>query len=154
MAIIFFFSLLLQLPWPFAHLKTCGYFPFPPFWHSISLSQNTSIFKMANSIKPPKIPEWCSVHYRCSPVSCQHFVRHSPDLNSNCHNYIQLFSFVWCLKITTFIHPTTCTKRRPNSEANSCSSDRENLYILWDLVYYRISKRQFLVSVLSQTKLG
>ena len=62
------------------------------------------------------------------------------------HHYIQLFTFVWCLKIPTFIRSTTCTEWGSNAEANSCSTDRETLYILWDSVYYRTSKRQFLVS--------
>jgi hypothetical protein len=107
---------------------------------------------MTKCIQIPKIPQWCSVHYRFSPVSCQHIFCHSPDLNSNCHHYIQLFTFVWYLKIPTFIHSTTCTEWGSNSEANSCSSDRKTLYILWDSVYYRTSKRQFSVSV-SLTKL-
>jgi len=153
MSVISLLSLLLQFPWLFTQLKTFGYFPFPPFNIILLLTQNTLMFKMANSIQTPKIPEWCSVHYRFSPLSCQHIVCYTPFLNSNCHHYIQIFTLVWYLKIPTFIHSTTCTEWGPNSEANSCSSDRDTLYILWGSVYSRISKRQFLVSVLSQTKL-
>ena len=50
--------------------------------------------------------------------------------NSNCHHYIQLFTFVCCLKIPTSIHSNTCTEWGPNSEANSCSSDRETLHFM------------------------
>lgn len=153
MCIISLLSLLLQFPWSFTQLKTLWYFSLQPFNIIHLLSQDNLKFKMANSIQTPKIPEWCSFHYRFSPLSCQHTVCCSSDLNSNCHNYIQLFTFVRCLKIPTFIHSTACTEWGPNSEANSCSSDRDTLYILWGSVYSRISKGKFLVSVLSQTKL-